>query len=364
MKNLFIIALSLFALSCESKTTGVSSAYAAPPQQTTVASNVGDNLDLQALGELVRKSQNAQDIEDRLNSDNSINNLDLDEDGNVDYIRVTEYGSGNIRGFSFVAALNGDNQEVATIEIKKYYNNANITIYGNEGIYGVGCNYSYQYPIGQLLLYNYLFAPHIVYVSPYRYGYYPSRYRLYRTVPIHTYRNSVVVRHRGSYSYTRSYNSRPHYNSPNHGYKSRYVKNSSYNRGHNNNSYNRSASSGNNRVTNISNPNKSQKSFKRTESYNSRPNTNGFKSRNATPTYRTNSNYRPTTTTSNRSSSSPSRSSGFGSSSHSSSRSSGSSYSSGSSSRSSGSSSRSSGFGSSSRSSSRSSGSSHHSSRH
>lgn len=369
MKKVLIIALSLFAISCESKNSGMNSAYAAPaaPQQTIVASgSIGENLDLQALGELVRKSQNAEDIENRLNANNSINNLDLDEDGNVDYIRVTEYGSGHIRGFSFVAVLDGDNQEVATIEVKNINGYANVNIYGNEGLYGAGCTFTYNYPIAQLFLFHYLFRPHTIYVSPYRFGYYPRTYRVYRTVPIHTYRTTVVTRHRGSYTYTRNSYSRPHYTSPNRSYHtSKYsTKHNNYHNRGNNNNYNKHNNYNNNRNNNnynkhnnytaprnnYSSPNKSQKSF--TPTTNNRPNTGGFKS---------NSTYRPTTTNHS------SGSSYSGSSNRSSNRSSGSSYSSGSSNRSSGSSSRSGGFGSSSRSSgssSRSSGSSSHSSSH
>src|SRR6478609_166449 len=57
---------------------------------TPASQNIGDNLDLQSLGELVKQSGNAQDIENKLNSDGSINNLDLDGDGQVDYIKVNE----------------------------------------------------------------------------------------------------------------------------------------------------------------------------------------------------------------------------------------------------------------------------------
>ena len=94
------------------------------PRTTAVVTpdngNIGNNLNLQALGELVKKSNNAQEIEEKLNQANSINNLDLDGDGKVDYIKVTEYGQNGIKGFSFTVDLaNGQKQEVATVELQQ-----------------------------------------------------------------------------------------------------------------------------------------------------------------------------------------------------------------------------------------------------
>ena len=99
------------------------------PRTTAVVTpdngNIGDNLNLQALGELVKKSNNAQEIEEKLNQANSINNLDLDGDGKVDYIKVTEYGQNGIKGFSFTVDLaNGLMQEL------KYIQNQFLRLYG------------------------------------------------------------------------------------------------------------------------------------------------------------------------------------------------------------------------------------------
>ena len=62
--------------------------------------NIGDNLNLQAVGEIVKSSRTPQEIEQKLNADDGINNLDLDGDGNRDYLKVTEYGSGTNHGYS------------------------------------------------------------------------------------------------------------------------------------------------------------------------------------------------------------------------------------------------------------------------
>ncbi len=223
-----------------------------------VASNLGDNLNLQALGELVKSSQNAQDLESKLNTPGSINNLDLDGDGKVDYIKVTEYGTAPTKGFSFTVDLaGGQSQEVATVEIQQGQNQqASLNINGNQNIYGNNNNsYSSNYSMTDLLIMSYLFSPHGYYVSPYRYGYYPSYYRSYAMVPSGTYRGRVGYTTRSSkITRTTTTTTRP---------------SSSPNR-------NMSSSSVNSRAKSMSNPSRSQKSFSSTSSSNSRPSTSGF----------------------------------------------------------------------------------------
>ncbi len=282
---------------------------------TPTATNLGDNLDLQALGELVRSSTTAQEVENKLNTTGSINNLDLDGDGNVDYIKVTEYGNGDTKGFSFTVDLpNGEKQELATIDIQKNANGAAMNIQGNQQVYGNGAYYQSHYNLSDLMIMHYLFSYHSPYYSPYRYGYYPSYYHSYRSAPSTAYRSRVSTTTRTS-RITRSSTSK--ITSPNSSYSSKAV---------------------NSRAQSLASPTRSQKSFSTTSSSNSRPTTSGFGKKSSSGSSWFGSSSRSS------SSSSPSRSSSFGSSS----RSSGSSF--GSSSRSSSSRSSSS-FGSSSRSS-------------
>ena len=98
---------------------------------TTTSTPAAAGLDLQAVTEIVKQSKNAAEIEQKLNAPGSVNNLDLDGDGNVDYIHVTEYGKGNMRGFSLtVMDSTGADQEIATIEIERGYNTANVIVVG------------------------------------------------------------------------------------------------------------------------------------------------------------------------------------------------------------------------------------------
>lgn len=87
--------------------------------QTMVPASEG--LDLKAVGALLKKADTAEEFEQLLNSPaEGVNNLDLDQDGKVDYIRVTEYGNDKVKGFSLTTQpASGETQELATIEVEK-----------------------------------------------------------------------------------------------------------------------------------------------------------------------------------------------------------------------------------------------------
>lgn len=151
------------------------------------------NLDLTALAELVKKSKDATSIEAELNKPEGINNLDLNNDKQVDYINVTEYDNkdNGAKGFSFYTKLGteeSDVQDIATIEIEKGADqNVNVHVVGSQNIYGDNAHYIASYPSRDFLIAAWLFSNHPVYVSPWHYGYYPSFYNPYYRVPYSTY---------------------------------------------------------------------------------------------------------------------------------------------------------------------------------
>ena len=60
-------------------------------QETDSTGLEGDNLDLNGVLELFKESKDVEDFEKKLNTEsNGVNNLDLNEDGEVDYIRVVD----------------------------------------------------------------------------------------------------------------------------------------------------------------------------------------------------------------------------------------------------------------------------------
>ena len=317
MKKLILSALLAISFaSCNQTPNG--QVYVQPAQQQDVVvtpstSQIGDQLDLQSLGEIVKQSNSAEEIENKLNQSGSINNLDLDGDGQVDYVKVNEVNDAQGRGFIFLVDGPNGSEQVAQISLSQSGDLANLNIQGNPTYYGSNNYYSTSHLVRDMMIYNYLYGGyHRPYYSPYRYGHYPSHYRSYRTSGYHS-SPRVVTRT------TTTRTTRP------------VTRSSSYGSSSSSNKFRPTTTDASRRTSNLSSPTRSQKSFRPTTISNSRPVTSGFGSKKSGSSY------------------SSGRSSSYGSSSYGSSRrSSGSSYSSGrSSSRSS--------FGSSSRSSSRSS---------
>jgi hypothetical protein len=167
--------------------------------QTMVSSAEG--LDLKAVGSLLKKADDAETFEKLLNSkEEGVNNLDLNEDGQVDYISVTEYGADSLKGFSLTTEpTKGEVQEIATIEIQKSSDKqAQMQIQGNEQIYGRNHYYHSHFGFTDFLIMSYLFRPHGFYASPWSYGHYPGYYRHYSPVPHTQYRTNMNRNYGGS----------------------------------------------------------------------------------------------------------------------------------------------------------------------
>ncbi len=175
----------------------------AAAQETAVvapASEAAEGLDLRVVGELFREARNTEDFERSLNDPKTgINNLDLDDNGEVDYIRVLEEAADDTRVLVLQVALSeSEYQDVATVEIEKSGKEQyEVQLHGNEQIYGV--NY-YVRPVGVTFataaiigwMYRPLYRP---WRSPYYFGYYPSYWRPFRTVHIDVYRTRTVHIH-------------------------------------------------------------------------------------------------------------------------------------------------------------------------
>jgi hypothetical protein len=178
-------------VSCSSKDKSLSNAT------VTVVDEGGKDagLDLQALGEMVKKSPNPAKLEEELNKPGSINNLDLNNDGKVDYIKVTESGSGNTRELKFLDQMpDSTDTEIATVKIDKGTDNqATMDISGNQAMYGDNYNYHSGFSVGEVLLMAYLFSPHMPYYSPWGFYHYPGYYRSYAPVPMVSYRRTVTT---------------------------------------------------------------------------------------------------------------------------------------------------------------------------
>jgi hypothetical protein len=100
----------------------------------------GDDFSLEGALELFKQSASPEEFERLLNSANSkVNNLDLNGDGEIDYIRVIDRNEGNVHVFIMQAVLSPtDRQDVAVIELEKLANGkAVLQITGDEDVYGI-----------------------------------------------------------------------------------------------------------------------------------------------------------------------------------------------------------------------------------
>ena len=107
--------------------------------QETETGLPGDNLSLEAVLDLFKKSESMEDFEKQLNTeDNYINNLDLNEDGEIDYIRVEDHVEKDAHAIVLQVAISEDeSQDVAVIEIEKDgAESAILQIIGDEAVYG------------------------------------------------------------------------------------------------------------------------------------------------------------------------------------------------------------------------------------
>ncbi|HRG53549.1 MAG TPA: hypothetical protein PLL00_11995 [Bacteroidia bacterium] len=99
----------------------------------------GDNLNLYGVLDLFKKSENPEAFEKALNSsDTKLNNLDLNGDGETDYIRVIDRSEKDMHAFVLQIPVNEDeSQDVAVIEIEKESDGtAHLQIVGDEELYG------------------------------------------------------------------------------------------------------------------------------------------------------------------------------------------------------------------------------------
>ena len=156
-----------------------------------VAASAAEGLDLKAVGALVKNVKSAEELERELNKANGINNLDLNSDGTVDFIKVTEFGNKSDEfGFSLTTEpVKGEVQELATITVIKEESQAQVQVSGNHNVYGSGHHYHASHSLTSLLLMGYLLRPHPYWAPGYGYGMYPGYYGSYRTVNRTTYVN-------------------------------------------------------------------------------------------------------------------------------------------------------------------------------
>jgi hypothetical protein len=175
------------------------SAFAQDGAATVMAdSNAAAGLDLHAVAELFKDSENLEKFERALNSPESgVNNLDLNRDGQVDFIRVVEQVKGDTHLVVLQVPLGEEEfQDVATIAAERESGEKyNVQVQGDTTIYGD--NY-YVVPAGHDFgawdVVRWLFRPNYrPYVSVYAYRSLPAWWVVRRPLAVAAYRARTGV---------------------------------------------------------------------------------------------------------------------------------------------------------------------------
>jgi uncharacterized membrane protein YgcG len=194
----------------------------------------GDNLDLYAVLDLFQKSKTIEDFEKSLNDEKKkINNLDLNGDKKVDFIKVETKKEGD--DFTFILRdpiSKTDTQDVAVIMVSKDKNKkVSLQIIGDKDLYGkdyivepspkgsggVTANPAYigndpvtvnvpasttTVVVEQAPIVQYVYSPaYVPYYPPYYYGYYPPYFAAFTIMAVGIYRHNNYYYHGGGYGY-------------------------------------------------------------------------------------------------------------------------------------------------------------------
>jgi hypothetical protein len=231
MKRIFlsflIIGMSLIS------TRGFSQKDSTAGKDTTLLGLPGDNLDLYATLDLFQKSKTIEEFEKNLNLEKTgINNLDLNLDKKVDFIKVVTKKDGD--NFTFILQVDvakNETQDVAVILVSKDKDKKiTMQIVGDKDLYGkdyivelkesktpsVTPNPGYTgtdttivvaapakttvVVVEQAPIVQYVYSPaYVPYAPPYYYGYYPPYFALATCIAIGIYRSNCYGYHGGYY---------------------------------------------------------------------------------------------------------------------------------------------------------------------
>ena len=144
---------------------------------TATTSDISENLDLKTVATLFGQAKDLEQFEQLLNNpDSAFSNLDLNGDGEVDYLRVVETADGNRHLVVIQAVLAKDiYQDVASIFVEKdEKDQITVQVVGDEYIYGANYIIEPVY-IYRPYIYDWFWGPSwVAWHSPYYWGYWPS----------------------------------------------------------------------------------------------------------------------------------------------------------------------------------------------
>jgi hypothetical protein len=188
----------------------------------------GDNFSLQGALEMFKQSSSIEEFEKLINTENkNVNNLDLNGDGETDYVKVIDKAEKDVHAFVLqVAVSETENQDIAVIELEKTGDETAVAqIVGDEEIYGEQTiveasdegdeeynateekanGPSANYDEYNRIVVNVFFWPsvrfvyrpaYVPWVSPWRWRHYPGYWKPWRPFAWHVFHPRAYVYHR------------------------------------------------------------------------------------------------------------------------------------------------------------------------
>ena len=162
---------------------------------TTYNSDPCFSLDLNAVAAAFAESRSVKEFEEILNSSRyMINNLDLNRDGWIDYLRVIEAHSGYYHTLLIQACLApGVFQDVATLIAERRANALYVEVVGDRYLYGQNYIVRPVFVKRPPMWDVYGRTTYAVWTSPYYYGYFPSYYTQPKPIYLNHYQAYVTT---------------------------------------------------------------------------------------------------------------------------------------------------------------------------
>ena len=184
---------------------------------TATNADISEDLDLKTVATLFGQAKDLEEFEKMLNNpDSAFSNLDLNGDGNVDYLRVIETADQNRHLIVIQAVLAKDiYQDVASIFVEKDETTQSVTVQviGDEYVYGTNYIIEPVY-IYRPVIYDWFWGPSwVCWHSPFYWDYWPIWWRPYHCIAHHMYWEHMYwYHHHHPYcSYRTAHHHHPHY---------------------------------------------------------------------------------------------------------------------------------------------------------
>lgn len=184
---------------------------------TATNADISEDLDLKTVATLFGQAKDLEQFEQMLNNpDSAFSNLDLNGDGNVDYLRVIETADQNRHLIVIQAVLAKDiYQDVASIFVEKDPESESVTVQviGDEYIYGADYIIEPVY-IYRPVIYDWFWGPSwVCWHSPFYWDYWPIWWHPYHCIAHHLYWDHIYWHHHyyPICTYRTGHHHHPHY---------------------------------------------------------------------------------------------------------------------------------------------------------